>query len=217
MGFKIGIEGRATVWTRGSTELYSQPIKSKEEADSWIAANETSIEPSGILKSSFIPTRVDTLANLAKDLFLPTFINQALKVDGLFFKIVASLILLPWDMLTLVFRLITLPYRLCCSKPPELPVVKLIKDSPAFREALQEGVVHISAVLKNIRATEHSSFGGDASKVEEVMYRVSTEVCLKPLPAGNFVGKQTQNLTTIFQKIGGQWNCVSSVSNPLRD
>lgn len=50
--------------------------------------------------------------DFAKDLFLPTFINRALKVDGLASKIFTSIGAIALDLFTFIPRLIATPFRI---------------------------------------------------------------------------------------------------------
>jgi hypothetical protein len=61
----------------------------------------------GCFKAMFIPVRTDSLKNLCKDMFLPSFIYVALKSNGLASKIFLGIITLALDIITLPIRLVT--------------------------------------------------------------------------------------------------------------
>jgi len=147
VNLEFGYKGYVAVQDMKGRDLYRREIQSDREIDPWIAANKPGVQGWGVLKSSFVPVRVDNLADFARDLFLPTFVNHVLKINNVCLKIIAALFAIPWDLITYLIRSATWPIRLAYyhynSKP--LPVEELIKTSPHFAEAKRDGVVQLVA------------------------------------------------------------------------
>lgn len=61
----------------------------------------------GIIPATFKPVRTNNLNNFAKDFFLPTTVNHAIKVQNTIGKIFAILAALVFDMITFPVRLVT--------------------------------------------------------------------------------------------------------------
>lgn len=60
-----------------------------------------------VIPATLMPVRTNNLKNFAKDFFLPTLFNHAIKVEQVGRKIFAILASLIWDMLTFPIRLLT--------------------------------------------------------------------------------------------------------------
>jgi hypothetical protein len=151
INLNFGINGYVAVQDMKDRELYRIPVQSEEEAHQWIKEHKAPVQKWGILKSSFVPMRVDNCNHLARDLFLPTFINRALKIHNLFLKVLASIVAIAWDVLTFPIRLIALPIRLCTASSANAHAVeKLIKESPHFEETKKHGVVRLVAHVEDV-------------------------------------------------------------------
>ena len=171
---KLGTTGYVAVQdTSGTVELWRKEVGSKKEAMEWMEAHSHSVRGWGILKASFFPMRVGSCKDLAKDLFLPTFINHALRVNNLFLRVVASLCAFVWDIATMPFRFISLPFRIAqhrCSPTPEskLPVFQLIKENPDFKRVMEEGQVRLVAKVEETVGTK--KFDTPSKDKEEVAH-----------------------------------------------
>lgn len=84
-----------------------------------------------VLSAAFIPVRTNNLINFSKDFFLPTLVNQALKIEDTACRIFASLGALLFDLLTFPIRLFTFIPRIInnCKKP----------DHPSFTYLQEQG------------------------------------------------------------------------------
>lgn len=71
-----------------------------------------SVPTTSWIKAILIPTRTHEWGCFAKDLFLPLFINYALKINNVILKFFASLPSLIVDVITIPIRLISSPYQL---------------------------------------------------------------------------------------------------------
>jgi hypothetical protein len=143
VNLEFGYKGYVAVQDTKGRDLYRREIKSDKEIEPWIEANEPSVQGWGILKSSFVPVRVDNCADFARDLFLPTFVNHVLKINNVRLKIIAALFAIPWDLMTFPIRFIAWPIRYSLYNSKPLPVEELIQASPHFAEAKREGVVRL--------------------------------------------------------------------------
>jgi hypothetical protein len=174
----LGVTGYVAVEDTQGRSLYCQPVSSEKDAHQWIETYKTSAPRWNILEASLIVVRTDHLADLAKDFFLPTFVNHALKVNNLFLRVIASIFAISWDAITLASRLITLPIRMCCKAPKKLPVLQLIETSPHFKSAMRQGTVNLLTHVENSQPVN----GLGITRVERKSYAASFEVSLKDLP-----------------------------------
>jgi hypothetical protein len=155
---RFGYDGYLSVKDTLGRELWKKKIISDQEIGPWMKANSHSVQGWGILKSTFVPVRVDNVADFGRDLFLPTFVNHVLKIKNVFLKVLAAIIAIPWDLLTLPVRCLTSPLRwayfLSASKNKPVPVVDLIQTSPHFKKAMKEGFVHLEAHTSDMKVTQ---------------------------------------------------------------
>ncbi len=170
---KLGTTGYVAVQDKSGKELWRKEVGSKKEATEWMEAHSHSVKGWGILKASFFPMRVDSCKDLAKDLLVPTFINHALRVNNLFLRIIASIGAFAWDIVTMPFRFVFLPFRIAqhrCGPTPEskVPVVQLIKESPDFKRVMDEGIVHLVAKIESTVGTKKFAYTPSKDKEEEV-------------------------------------------------
>jgi hypothetical protein len=216
----FGYTGFVAVQDVSGNDLYRSPIQSKKEMDDWIKANELSVEGWGITKSSFVPVRVDNCDDFSKDLFLPTFVNHVLKINNLFFKLLASIFALPWDVLTLPCRLIGVFFRLA-DKEERLPVHRLIENNPSFEGVRKNGVVRLVAHLEYTWVTKTFSQLRQAIRGEGVdgplgdvpfeavreSEDVLCEVYLKALPWLQNKKQKSTSVGLFRRGSEGEWNC----------
>ncbi len=88
------------------------------------------------------------------DLFLPTFINHALHVNGFALKFLASIGGIAIDLVTLIPRATLMPFRLyyLIKHPPIHPILKRFNNDPDIKNAiLKDGYVSISKILSQTR------------------------------------------------------------------
>lgn len=227
INLNFGVNGYVAIKDMNDRELYRQPVQSRQEADQWIKAHKASVQGWDFIKSSIIPMRVNNFDDLKNDLFLPTFVNHASKINNFALKVIASIIAIAWDIVTFPIRLIALPIRLCAGGEPRMPVEELIKDSPYFAEAKKNGIVKLVSHVVNTRVTE--TFGQTHPDItdprvkdlpfraEEEEHDVSCEVYLKALSRG-----QRQYMTSgewkAYQRIfpDGLWNQYNGITHPVQ-
>lgn len=223
---KVGVVGYVAVYDINGKELYRSPVQSKTDIDAWIKAHRPSVAGWGWLKSSFAPVRVDHWGDLKKDLFLPTFVNLVLKINNRCLRIFAAIFALPWDMLTLLFRVAALPIRLYehhNTTDPDLPVEALIKTSPEFKEVKKHGMVRLFAHIEETKVTK--TFGERFPEsvmspekrdlpyeAEQTTDEVSCDVCIKAFP-WNESNYKSRGFRKMFMRIPPhfKWNCHTQV------
>lgn len=222
----MGVVGYVAVHDVHGKELYRASVQSKTEIDAWIETHRVSVAGWGCLKASFAPVRVDNWGDLKKDLFLPTFVNLVLKINNRCLLIFAALFALPWDVLTLPFRLAAIPIRLYEHHHltyPDLPVETLIKTSPVFEEVKKHGVVRLFTHLEETKATK--TFGEKFPEMimlpekkdlpyeaEQTTHEVVCDVYLKAFPWNESSYKSRGSLK-MFVRIppNFKWNCHTQV------
>lgn len=126
-------------------ELFRQQITSRKDADTFMETYGTSVPGCSLLQATLIPVRTDNWKNFAKDLFLPTYVNHALKIDNFVLGVFASVFAAALDGFTFVPRLFSSPFRAIYNhrNPNEHPLIALIRNNPAFLRSINSGVVTI--------------------------------------------------------------------------
>ncbi len=99
-----------------------------------------------LLKGLIIPIR--TKGSFVRDLFLPTFLNQAIKVQNLFRKILAMIGAIFLDFFTLPVRLITALPRVIYNKCIEDAFHKFLRENGAPEHILNQDFVQVTLFWK---------------------------------------------------------------------
>lgn len=131
-------EGYLVVKDMQNKELYRQDLAWDNDIHDFCAKYK-SVPTVSLLAASFWVVRLDNLEDFATDLFLPTFINHALRIKNVAARIVMSVLAIIWDLLTLIPRILTLPWRYCAIV--EHPILPLINND---EESKRAGLVKVS-------------------------------------------------------------------------
>lgn len=108
-----------------------------------------------IIPAIFKPVRTNNLKNFAKDFFLPTTINRAIKVQNTVGRIFAILFSLVLDTITFPIRLLTcIPRVISNSKQGEHPLFKYLKDQKVDKKLLESD--HVLVELAWETTDEHN-------------------------------------------------------------
>lgn len=155
-------EGSVKILDKHSRELYFREFKSSKEAEDFINNHGVSLPVHRWLRATLIPTRTDTLKNFAKDLFLPTVVNQALRVEGVCTKIFLLLLALPIDVVTLVPRLLLAPIKFFYDRKHPQPAHQinlLLNDSSISKVKIEiiqkKSTIADDRVLQNTQIIHH--------------------------------------------------------------
>jgi hypothetical protein len=222
VNLNFGVQGFVAVQDMNGRELYRRAVESRQEADEWVKAHKASVQGDGGFKNSFVPVRVDNFADMAKDVFLPNFVNHVLKINNLAAKIFVGFFALAWDVVTLPVRLfIGLPIRLYQhynESKTLLPVEELIKANPHYEEAKKNGIVRLVYHIEETRVTKTmGEFQPDIVdqhvrdilfEAEKNSYDNSCEVFIKALPWNDAGKGQWRDYTQLFRRAfpSGEWN-----------
>lgn len=96
------------------------------------------------VKAAFYPVRTNTLKNFATDLFLPTTLNVAIRVERAAYRAFAMIGAILFDFLTLSIRLVTAIPRLISNRNPKItPLHQLLLDQKVNKEVLETDHVHV--------------------------------------------------------------------------
>lgn len=157
--------------------LYEQQFPSNEQADLFFTQHSRSIKGWGVLQGAVVPQHTSGIA-LAQDLFLPTLLHFALKIEFLALRILAGLFAAMFDLAFLALRLVTLPFKAiymhCRPAKEEHPVSELIRGHAFEEKAMQEGIVSLYC---------HMPQELDSNHVQQVLV-ATQKVALKKLPGG---------------------------------
>lgn len=134
-------------------------VKSREETMSLASAQECykrytckSRGIVGMLPAMLYPVRTNTWTNLAKDFFLPTLVNQALRVKSVALRRIAVIVAGIFDLITLPIRIVTVIPRCRSNANKEL--------HPILQDFNLKNVCHVIVKLEAWRETETSDYWG---------------------------------------------------------
>lgn len=127
----------ATVTIRNIDEtlIYQKKFATQDEYENFKKPCVISREFREIKYCSIITARTNNLNNFAKDFFLPTFVNTALKFHSIWLKIFESPVFLIWDIVTFPIRVITLIPRIIYNQ------YYAKEKHPLYLYLIKEGVV----------------------------------------------------------------------------
>lgn len=104
----------------------------------------------GLFAATLRPVRSDVARNFAKDFFLPTTLNQAIKVRSVAIKVFAILGSLVLDLLTFPLRLLTcIPTVLTNSSPDKHPFYQFLKGQNVDQKLLESGHVDVKIITRD--------------------------------------------------------------------
>lgn len=155
--FNPSFSGYISVEDKQGKELFRNEIHSEVEIKEFLEANGESVPYHSMFKACFIPIRTNSWHFLAKDLFLPTFINRAIKVDNIVLRILASCFAIILDVITLLPRLIATPFRIVHNRNSnDHPLFKLVKTKPDSSEIEKFGLLKIKIDFRRMIIEENN-------------------------------------------------------------
>lgn len=206
-----GFSGYISIQDQNEVELFHREINSSQEGQEFLREYGQSVPGWSACAFSLIPVRTDAWGDFAKDLFLPAFINGALRVDCLFCQVIVSILAIAVDIVTFPVRLITAPLRAVynCMNRSEHPIASLIAHQDAAQEALENGQLEV--VITGKQVTIHPD-EGELSRAIQVSKKVHVLVVTKELPAiQQNAGIETKITTYIGYE--GDWAIESHISS----
>lgn len=187
--------------------LFQQEIRKMDafgEISEFINEKGQSVPESSLFKATIIPLRTDSWKDFAKDLFLPTVVNHAIKTDGIVLKVFASLFAIALDVVTFIPRLVISPFKAVYDRKhkTEHPLATLIKNKPGGAEAIKSGTVQIAIDF-------NETIVGESEKID-FSIKGSKTVTIRPLPRvindANFTHSRR-----VFRKTDqGEWTFAHS-------
>lgn len=122
--------GHIKICTKQGDELWRKEIFSSQEAQEFIQKYGKTVQKPDWVKATILPIRTDNLNNFAKDLFLPTFVNQTLKIHNVGLRSFASFFAIMLDVITFIPRVLLSPFKAFYDhykKEPKHPLNNLLK------------------------------------------------------------------------------------------
>jgi len=125
-----------------------------------------------IFPAALIPVRSDSCKNFCKDFFLPTLINQAIKVKSMAGRVFAAFFALLFDLITFPIRLLTcIPTALCNKKKATHPLHKFLRTQkdvdPKLLQCEYVKVKSTYETASKTKFTELTTPAGETIKVYE--------------------------------------------------
>lgn len=193
-----GYSGNVCIEDKQQNVLYTREFLSEEVANDFIAKYGNSAPNISFLKASLVPVRTDNGIDFAKDLFLPTFFNHALKTKDLSIKILTSAVGISWDLLTFTPRLVAAPFHVYSqSKIPPHPLIKLLKSNHNAKKSIRKGIVIIKIYKNQVNLTQDNT-KGDARESKTI---ISKQIFLKKIPSTESSFLKTEIHSTFYRRI----------------
>lgn len=210
-----GFSGSISVMGK-SNELYRQEIHSFKEATDFVNKYGKSVPGESLWKATIIPLRTDNWKDFAIDLFLPTFINHAIKVDNIALKIIASLFAIALDIITFIPRLVASPFRAIYNNKhkSEHPLEGLLKDKPKFTQAAKSGVLKIQVKFENVAIQEDEDLNTKTAKKFAVDGFLM--VTIKRLPELKANQPEFNEESVDYMLVEGEWDAQSRETGKSR-
>jgi len=154
---KVYNPNNRTMWDRN---LSNEEFKQVEE----YCKSRNSV---GIISATFKPVRTNNMKDFAKDFFLPTTINRAIKVQNTVGRIFAILFSLVLDTITFPIRLLTcIPRVISNSKQGEHPLFKYLKDQMVDKKLIESDHVLVQLGWKTKNEFNYTEIRDDEGKVQ---------------------------------------------------
>jgi len=184
--------------------LLVKKFSSVEEYYSFIDKYGKSVSSYSLLKSTLIPLRTDNWKDFAKDIFLPTFVNHALRINNFVLRIFASIFALTLDVITFIPRVIVSPFRAIYNHKNHKnkikhPLISLIENNPHSAESIKSGIVKLRVKFQDIKTFNEGKMAHQF-KVEGYM-----TVAIKALPFTKRKSKFNEQFA-IHNKLGNTWD-----------
>lgn len=97
-----------------------------------------------VFKAALYPVRTNLLKNFAIDLFLPTTLNVAVRVERAAYRVFAIIGAIFFDLLTLPIRLVTAIPRIIANRNPKItPLHQFLLDKKVDAEILEADYLHV--------------------------------------------------------------------------
>lgn len=197
---------QATVQVKDTRDqvLYEANFASKTEAKEFIAKYQESREGYGLLHSIVFPLRTGNLKDFAEDLFLPTWVHFASKIENIALRFFASIPAIALDFLTFPVRLLTVPFQIYSNdKNPEgkHPILGLIENHPLAQKAIEDGMVNLCYEIDDVQIS-------DPIHATRSSVKGTIEVALKRLPGGTKKHSLEENKQTDYHGVDGKWHVI---------
>ncbi len=143
VNFSPNFSGHITVENLNEDQLFQKDVNSTDQIREFIKTYGESEPYHSIIKACFIPIRTNSWPIFAKDLFLPTFINRALKVDNIVLRILASCFSIILDLITFMPRLIRYKFSYNKQNREDHPLLKLLNIKSDSKEIEKNSLLKI--------------------------------------------------------------------------
>lgn len=200
--------GYVSVRDENDTEIYRQEVKTDQEINDFVHQYGKQVEGHGLFPTLFCPRRLEG-KGFAKDFFLPSLFNFALKVNPIGLRILAGIGATIVDVLTLVPRIAGTFYRLHHVKthPKKIhPLLSKIQEQPNKEAALKTGRVILQIFKSEIVDTQ---IKGTTYK-EKIDTKEDLHIAIKQLPINKSSSEKTIIKTLYMQELllKNQWTSV---------
>lgn len=196
--------------------LYQKDCPSGSELQAFIKKHGESKEGWSLLRGLVFPLRTNK-EDIAKDFFLPTFVNFSLKINNVALRVFASIFAITIDAISFPLRFLLTPLRIYYNyrHPEEIhPIINLLKDHPKLKQVLANNSVQLSYNVKIVQvedSTEVDEEGNVFQKAVEQTIRGTKLVALQRLPGGIENKVSETERMTFYLGMNGDWFVTSSV------
>lgn len=206
-GFRANIQ----IQDAQNQTLFEKDVNSSDEVKEFVNKYGKSKEGWGLFHSTVMPLRTDNFKDFAIDLFLPTFVHFAQKINNFAQKLFASVCAIAFDLLTFPVRLLTAPFRIHYNyKHPEEehPMMQLI---PATKESVvtlctKEENVEIDLIRRGNGVIEQNA--------KRTAISEKIRVALKTLPGGTITYTSTEKEAEHYLRTDDEEEWVPEIGAP---
>jgi len=205
-----GFQGKIEFCSLKGKSLDSCEFVKKETFSQFLKENAKSKRGYSLIQSALCPARTTFGKELAQDLFFPTFIHYALKIDNIALKIFASLLALPFDLITLPIRFVALPFRARrLYQNPEKPHPLAERIGETLSQNASEITLRYAACTTDLIKTEKLE-GQTIENWEKKETTGEVRIALKRIPGPKKTQHKGETKVSQFVKCNEIWNEMRS-------
>jgi hypothetical protein len=211
-----GFQSHVRIEDSHKTVLYQKNCASPQEMQDFVQRYSRSKEGWGLLETLVMPLRTEPLTDLAQDLFFPTLIHFALKVENVVLRILASIVAAMVDLATLPLRLLATPIRFWYNAQypePLHPLIGLLRNNPAAKEAIEEGTVELICEMEKVSMEPiQQEEGHQFQEAQDARVKATSYIALKRLPGGVEKEMTVERKSASYLSMDGEWTQMGSSS-----
>lgn len=204
-----GFQGNIKIVNSENRTLYEENYDSNQEVTDFINTNGPSKPGWSVLKSAVCPCRTDNVKGFMEDVFLPTFVNFALKIDNHALKVIGSITAIVFDLLTLPIRLVVTPFRVIynrCNPEEKHPLRALIEENGEQLSNEEDFLTIHCKTIEVIEEEEGEEAHPGLRRRSRTCMEITVRVALKTLPGTGESPMEMTKITSYSLENNQEWS-----------